>query len=389
MAAAGAAGFAGDATKAKALRERAAAINHRHPVVRIVAMRDEADARKRLAELDKLAPTGDAEIDALVDAVRTIALLDAGEFEAATVPASRASQLAPWLPTVREAGPAVVVARNRSRRRAGAATERRELLEAAEEYRRLCDDLRESRRFEESGGMLQRVAECQSLADRPDLARVSLSEALPDELSSGDVALMLAETAINAGAPELAERLVASYAGKHEAAELLRAHLGLRDSQRRRAAVETLDRLVKAGNYEAAVARMVAGVPRTEDVPWSDDAEAIVRRTEPVLAAFAKAEWHDRRDRPTEARRELARYADDPRALKELMVQFGQRGLWKKAASAARSLLQKGPDVAARVMVAQVLRRAGEGAEAEAILRQVLEAQDAHAAELADAFDDG
>jgi len=299
---------------------------------------------------------------------RTIALLDADDFDTAQEAAARATALAPWSGPVRDATSAVVVARNRDRKRAGTATQRRELLEAAEVYRSLRDDLHQSRRHADSGGMLQRVAECQNLADRHDLARVTLSEVLPEELRAGDVALMLAETALNAGAPDVAEQLLGHYDGEHDGAELLRAHLGLRKPQQRQEAVAILDRRVAKGEYEAAMARMVAAIPSTDEVEWSDAAEAIVREQEPALASFAKAEWHDRRGRTQDARRELARHVDDARVLKELMVQFGQRQQWLKAASPARALLAMDPDLETKVKAAQVLRRAGDSSEVEAVL---------------------
>jgi len=388
MAASGSAGFAGDPEAAKALRERAERIDPNHPMVRIVAINEERDAATRLALLSELSPTEDAELDGLVEALRTTTLLDAGDFDAAEKAATAAAALAPWSAAVREAGPAVVVARNRERRRAGVATQRRELLEAAEAYRQLRDDLRQSRRYAESGGMLERVAECQNLAGRSDLAQVTLSEALREELGAGEVALMLAETAINAGAPDLADELVSHYEGEHDGAELLHAHLSLRKPEQRQAAVAVLDRRVANGDHEAARARMIAAIPETDEVNWSDAAEALVREREPALASFAKAEWYDRRGRPKEARRELARHTDDPRALQELMAQFGQQGEWAKAATPARALLMKDPDLETQVMVAQVLRRAGDCAEGEAVLRRVLDHPDVHVHEVAVAFDE-
>lgn len=127
MAASGSAGFAGDPEAEKALGQRAESIDSDHPMVRLVAINEESDAATRLALLSELSPTDDAELDGLVEAVRTTALLDAGDFDAAEKAATTAAALAPWSAAVREALPAVVLARNRDRQRAGVATQRREL----------------------------------------------------------------------------------------------------------------------------------------------------------------------------------------------------------------------------------------------------------------------
>jgi len=81
----------------------------------------------------------------------------------------------------------------------------------------------------------------------------------------------------------------------------------------------------------------MAGVPWTGDVPWSDAAEMLVREHEPVLASFLKAEWYDRAARPDESRRELARHANDPRALEELMGHFASGRSGKGGGAGARS----------------------------------------------------
>jgi hypothetical protein len=387
MAASAAAGYAGDKREQKALRERAQALPGTHPMVQLVAISEEQNADERLRKLADLDAAGDDEIGGLIERVRAIALLDVGDIDAAERAASAAMKLAPWSIAVREAPLAVVLARNRERRGLGRPTERRQLIEAAEEFRQLRDELRTSRRYSESGGMLEVAAEALNLADRPDLATVMLSEALDEELARGDVALALAQTALESGDPDLAEVLLERYSGDHKGADVMRAQLSLRHAERRQEAVASLDTMVDERSHEAAFVRLIAAVPATDEVPWSESAEALVRDRAPVIASFMKSEWHLQRGRVQEANRELARHADDPRALKELMVRFASEGELGKAAASARAVLSKETDLDTQLTAARVLEAAGDAAQAEATLRKVINNPDAHEHERRRGFD--
>lgn len=386
--ASGAARYAGNAAASAAFQERARSVHPDHPVVRVVDIAKIDGPAERLARLDELGEPAEDEHRGLVLAMRALALLDAGRVEEAASPARAAVQAAPEIAAVREAPLAVTVALNRALRAAGRATRRRELLQAAEEYRRLRDELRDALRFGESAGMLQRVAECQILADRPDLARLTLGELRDEELAVQNVTLLLAEAAFNAGDPELAERILGHYTGDDPAAELMRAQLMLRDPARRTDGVTILDERVADGDELAARLRLVAGAPSTDEVPWSEAAENLVREREPVLASFLKAEWHQRAGRPNEARRELARHANDSRALEELMGHFAEREEWQKAVGPARALLRTAPRLRTRIATAQVLNRAGEITEAEGVLRDVLADPEIHDDEYTVAFNE-
>lgn len=388
MAASGSAGHAGDNDAQQRLRTRAENVGGDQTMPRLVAISEDPDPQSRLEALSEVAPTGNREVDGLVEAQRALAYLEQDRADAAENAASAGIAVAPWSLPVREAVLAVTLARNGARRRAGQSTERRALLEAAEAYRRLRDELRASLRYRESGGMVDRVAQCQNLADRPDLAGISLREALDEELTHGETVLSLAQTAMNSGDPDLAEELLDRYDGDHEGAELMRAHLDLRDAERRRVAITVLDRRVSEGDFEAGLVRLMAAVPSTDEVGWSDDAEAVVREREPTIASFIRSEWHERRGRAQEASRELSRHADDPRALKELMVRFGERGEWTRAAAPARAILGSEPNLQTRIMVAQALLRAGDAAQAEFVFRQVLDDPDLQADERHVAFDE-
>ena len=229
MGASGAAGFAGDAEASAALHERARGIQSDHPVVRLVEISKAEAPATRLALLDELGEPTEDEHRGLALAVRALALLDAGRVDDAEPVARAAIEAAPEIAAVREAPLAVTLARNRALRTAGRAMHRRKLLQAAEEYRQLRDELREAGRFGESAGMLQRVAECQTLADRPDLARLTLVGVRDEELAAQEVTLLLAEAAFYAGDPELAEDILGHYTGDDPAAELMRAQTMLRD----------------------------------------------------------------------------------------------------------------------------------------------------------------
>jgi hypothetical protein len=386
MAASGAAGFRGDLDAAARLRANARGIDPENAMVQLVEIAEVRDRTERLARLRQRATTSDRELEAIAANLEAISLLDLDETEQAGEAAGRAMALAPTSLLAREASAAVSLAQNWKRRRDGTATNRNELLEAGDEYRRLRDDLRSSRRFAESGGMLSKVAECQNLAGRSDLARVTVQEALDAELAAGDVALMLADVAYISGAADLAQNLVGEYGGESERAEHLRAILALSDPTRRDEGIAVLDRRVLAGDFESAVARLSAAIPADGGVEWSDDAENVVRSRDSAVASFAKADWHDQRGHRDEASRELARHSDDPRALRELMTLFAADGLWSRAAAASRALLARRPDPDTAVDAGTVLMRAGDGALAESVLRGVLANQNAHLTEVGRAF---
>lgn len=388
MGASGAAVYAGHAKAAAALHERARSIQPDHPVVRLVEISKEKDSATRLALLDELGEPTEDEDRGLALAVRALALLAAGRVDDAEPLARAAIEAAPEIAAVREAPLAVTLARNRALHTARQATQRRKLLQAAEEYRRLRDELREACRFGESAEMLQRVAECQTLADRPDLARLTILEVRSEELAAQEVTLLIAQAAFNADDPNLAEDILRHYTGDHPAAELMRAQTMLRDPDRRAEGIAILDARVAKADDRAARLRLMAAVPRTGDVPWSEAAEALVREHEPVRAAFLKAEWYERAGQPDEARRELARHANDPRALEELMGHFAEREEWDKAAGPARALLRTGPRLRVRIEAAQILNRAGETADAEGDLRMVLAHPDIHDEEYTVAFNE-
>ena len=377
MAASGAAGFAGDTEAAVSLRERARALDASHPMVLLWEVSRTEDLAQRRELLQQLGEPSDEEDRAAAFATSAFVVGEEGDMVEADRLAHAGLELAPELPAVREAPLAILLSRNRTLRLAGKATERQALLEGAEEFRRLRDDLRESRRYQESGLMVQRVAECQTLANRPDLALVTLSEALAEELESDNVRLEVAGAALTAGDPTLADRLLADYRGTDPSAELMRGHAALRDPARRQQGLDILDRHVERGSFEAAFIRLTAAVPGSGDVPWSDEAERVVAAENPPLASFVKSEWHESAGRPEAARRELARHAGDPRILELVMTRHAENQEWAKAAITARGLLATDPDIRARLIAGQVLLRAGAGPEAEVVLRDIVASPDA------------
>lgn len=377
----------GNTQEAEVLRAQAKEFDPKHELVRLLdALRIE-DPGERLEALQALPPAGNDEREARRKGLLAMALIDVGREDEGAELAAQALEILPDDLRAREAIAAAIVFANQKRWEAGHNVDRNALGTAVGHYRQILDALRESRRHKEAGGVFGRLVYCELLAGRRDAAAVLLSEAPEDELVD-EVPVELAGLALTAGDPERVDSLMQYYKGDSAGGSLLRIRMQLRDPETRAAGVAALDRGVANDDFEFAVMRLMAALPSTEEVPWSDQAEKIVRNEKPVMASQLKAEWYERRDEPDAARRELAKHAGEPRALRALMMLYANDQRWDKATPHALALLNLDPDLADRVAAGQVLKHAGETDRAEAALKEVFEHPEADAEERSAAFDE-
>lgn len=376
----------GDREEAKTLRERAADLDRDHELVLLLAALQIEDPTERLAALrvlpDPLESGGEGRRKAFI----AMALTDDGRPEEARALALEALALNPGDLRSREAVAASILACNIQRQKEGRAADRAELAVAAAHYRYLLDAMRESRRHQEAGGLRAMLGQCELLAGRSEATRELIAGGSEEELV-GEVPLELAGLALAAGDPNRVEALLGAYKGNSSGAKLLGARADLLSGERSRG-VETLDQGVEAGDPDFAAMRLIAASSGSGEVEWSKDAESLLGTKNPVLASQLKADWHEQRGESEAARRVLARHADDPRAVRALMLRYADKKAWRKAAPQATRLLELEPDLDVQVAAGQVLRYAGEEAAAETALRGVFDHPDASEEERQAAFDD-
>ena len=378
---------AGDTDAANALRAQAKESNPEHELVKLLDALRHDDPGERLEALETLPPASNEERDARRKAFLAMVLVDLGRDDEGAKLAEQALEMLPDDLRAREAVAASIVGANQKRWEAGHSVDRSALRTAVDHYRQILEALRESRRHQEAGGVLGRLVYCDLLAGRHEAAARLLSE-VPEEELVGEVPVELAGLALAAGELQRVEALMETYEGDSAAGNLLRIRVQLRDPATRADGVSALDRGVADQDFEFAVMRLMAALPSTGEVPWSDDAEELVRKEKPVMASQLKAEWYERRDEPDAARRELAKHTREPRALRALMMIYANDQRWDKATPHALALLDLDPDLADRVAVGQILKHAGQTDRAETTLRGVFEHPEADAEERSAAFDE-
>lgn len=377
----------GNAQEAEALRAQAMEFDPEHELVKLLDALRNDDPGDRLEALEALPPASNEEREARRKGLLAMTLIELGREDEGAELAAQALEILPDDLRAQEASAASIVSANQKRWEAGHNVDRKALATAVGHYRQILEALRESRRETEAGGVFGRLVYCELLAGRRDAAAVLLSEVPEDELVD-EVPVELAGLALTAGDPERADSLMQYYEGDSAEGNLLRIRMQLRDPETRAAGVAALDRGVASGDFGFGVMRLMAALPSTGEVPWSDQAEEIVRKEKPVMASQLKAEWYERRDEPDAARRELAKHAGEPRALRALMMIYANDQRWEKAAPHALALLDLDPDLGDRVAAGQVLKHAGDADRAEAVLKEVFDHPEADAEERDAAFDE-
>ena len=377
----------GNTHEAEALRAQAKEFDPEHELVKLMDALRNDDPSERLKALEALPPARNDEREARRKGLLAMTLIELDREDEGAELAAQALEILPDDLRAQEASAASIVGANQKRWEAGHNVDRNALATAVGHYRQILEALRESHRHTEAGGVFGRLVYCELLAGRRDAATVLLSEVPEDELVD-EVPVELAGLALTAGDPERADALMQWYEGESAGGNLLRIQMQLRDPDTRAAGVAALDRGVANRDFEFAVMRLMAALPNTGEVHWSDQAEEIVREEKPVMASQLKAEWYERRDEPDAARRELAKHAGEPRALRALMMIYANDQRWDKAAPHALALLDLDPDLADRVAAGQVLKHAGEANQAEGALKEVFDHPEADAEERSAAFDE-
>ena len=383
--AADAADILGEHEAAEKSRAQAVEIDPDHELVRLSAALEIEDPAERLAALRDLPEPQGSGAEGRRKALVAMALTDSGCPDEAGVLAREALALNPDDLRSREAVAASILARNIDCHKEGRATDRPELALAIEHYRYLLNVMRESCRHQEAGGLRAMLGQCELLAGRDEATRLLISDVSEDELL-GEVPLELAGLALAAGAADRVEALLDAYTGDSPGAKLLGARADLLSGEQSRG-LATLDQGVKDGDPDFATMRLMASIVEA-GVEWSEDAESLLRNKSPVRASQLKADWHEKRGEFDAARRALAQHADDPRAVRALMLQYVDKGEWKKAAPQAAHLLELEPDLDVQVAAGQVLRHADEEMAAETALRRVFDHPDASEEERQVAFDE-
>lgn len=386
IAAAQAADICGDAEVARRLRDQAAGIDPDHELLRLTETLETEDPATRLDALEEMPEPEGERSTSRFKAVLAITLTDLGRTAEARKLAEEALAADPDNFRAREAIAASILAANIERKKRGKAPDRTQLGLAAEHYRYLLDAMRESGRNQEAGGLRGMLGQCELLAGRGEETRRLIEEREAEEML-GEVPLELAGLALAAGAAEEVDELLAVYEGDSSGADLLRARADLVSGEPDRA-IASLEKGVADGEEEFAAMRLMAAIEPSVAAPWSTEAEDVLQATNPVFASQLKADWHDQRGEAEAARRVLARHADDPRAVRGLMMQYADRQDWRKAAPQARRLLELDPDLDVRLGAGQALRHAGEEAAAEEALRGVFDHPEVRGEEQKAAFDE-
>lgn len=362
----------GDTTRAAELLDEARSVEPGHPEIVLAEARLTEDPRAQLERLDDADPRTPGQV-AATEAHKALAHLALGEIEEAEACGERARAAAPDSPFVREVGPVTVLVRNVQRGPAEA-PDWKGLIEAAAEFLDLRDELRELARFSEASRMAARAGEALVLAGEVGRAGDILETLTDDELAASDeeARLHLAETAVRVR-PDLVARFLGPDASS-ERAQLLRAwaktETGPDDALGR--GVADLENLLQSRDepirVQAAIARLGASA-RIAQIPWSDEAEAVLAAVDDEgLAPILKAEHFIAAGNARQAEDLLLDNQDHPQAL-ELLAELAEKEEdWVKALPLLEALLDRAPSAARRLRYAETLLKAGRSQDALAVL---------------------
>lgn len=381
--------LAGDPEVSETLLERARALDHEHPRVRLQEVSHGEDLDEQLEQLRQLWDEG-GDVGALAHAHAAIAYLMRGDFEAAERHITAARRARPDLVQARIASANLVIHRNRLALIRGERVDARALAAAKEECLTVRDELIAMRRWVESTRLLMLAADATALRWELDAAGQLLLEAREEEKDSEDGRSILAAAALRAQQHAVTLELldgVPDDDGVHVMRASARLMVGNEAEQER--SLSQLDAAIHTGGDNALRAAMVRATRAYlfPDAGWPADAERIlVERGEDEAVLVSKAMWLYRSGNLPEAQRLLEPETKNVRVAEVLL----QLAIWEEdkeeAARIATALLALGPDNSTRVRCAKALYEVGDASRAQAEASVVAGDATANAEERGEAY---
>ena len=263
------------------------------------------------------------------------------------------------------------------------------LRRASEDICKLRDDVADVFRYAESGRLLARAVSALALAGDKSEALALLDELRDEEKADRTASLELVEAVMTAEAPEIARTLLP--AEPHDEREqLAAAHVGAfsKDEQTTTEAVKMLDRLLESTDEAIRSEAAFAREVAALDpaVSSSVKARSILESNSPVLAAVLAGQRLYRAGQEAEATALLLPHQDDVRVLRALVLWAGRNKEWDRVVELSHAITSKQPEPLDRLILADALHRTGERQEAITELTALRRDANAHAEIRNDAY---
>ena len=352
-----------DEERADELLASAREISAIHPAVLLADARSHDDAESIIQTLDGVEgqdPTQTAEIQATLCG----AYLTHGDETKALAALNAAREADPDGISTREMSAIFALETARSRLFDDIEPNRRDLLEAGEQFASLMTEMLEGERPREAGAIGGRAVDAFVYADERQRADATLAALLehPETFADPEVGRRLAEAALHAQRPELVAQFLKDDTDEVSRLISAEADIKLAGSDGTAGAAELTVLMQEAGDdairLRAALELLGAATIHVA-VPWDDDAEALVRDHRPWVAARMKAEvLEDAGDR--EGAERLLRPFQSQRSVMRYLVGLAARSEdWEKALRLSERLLDQGPDERDRLRHCDLLRATG------------------------------
>lgn len=350
--------ISGDTGQYLELLERARTEDPDAPRLRLEEATNLRDPDEQLAALEALA-SDDAELEALIEAQRALALLLKADCEGARRHLELARAQASWMRqldgidvniTVQEAR--IAVSRDR-------AVNVEALTRASTAAEQLRDELLANKRFEEGGRILMLLCDTRMLLGEIDNARDLVKDAQPEELSAGENAEVLAEVALRISQYRLALQCLEGYGDtpgsiRQRACALM--HTG--SSQAVIESLRTLHDLALADTLESemAGANLILGFAEEPRLEWDEEvAQKLIELGHERMVIGARARQLAAKKYYEDAEKLLEPYKSEIWALEAILFTEVTRRRPKAQIDAANALLAAGPDPSMALICAKVV----------------------------------